>query len=80
MYYSILLPKGVCQRPLDQSRNVAKPLCVTVFCCPGVSVRCLCCFAALLLLLSAAAAACAAAVAAAAADAAAAAAAASPAA
>ena len=35
VFHSILLPGGVCQMPLDQSQNV----CITVFRCPGVSVR-----------------------------------------
>jgi len=41
VFYSILLPGVVCQRRVDQCTSVAKPVCFTVVCCPGVSVRCL---------------------------------------
>ena len=37
--YCVLLPRGACLRPLEQSKTVTKPLCFTVFCCPGSSVR-----------------------------------------
>ena len=36
VFYSILLPCGVCQRPSDQCKDIAKPLCFIVFYSPGV--------------------------------------------
>jgi len=39
VFYCILLPRYVCLRPLEQYKKVAKPLCFTVFCCPGLFVR-----------------------------------------